>query len=238
LDALFNLQRGPTARFGLKALRGPLQLLAKTGFQLDVQGMEHLPATGPYLLCPTHASRLDGALIFLALPSVHLEQMFFLGAEQYFQSPLMRRIGKLARVIPTATADTVRASLQRAAEALAMGRSLCIFPEGLVTRDGNLNPPRPGIGILACEFQVPVVPVLMRGTYASLSFAHPKFRFIPTGITFAKPIQPPPKDSYSSDEYAQITTAWHQAVIALRQADDASGSRTAGLSPRIPESSS
>jgi long-chain acyl-CoA synthetase len=234
LESLFNLHRGPLARAGVATLRTTLRAVLRLGFRLDVQGLEHLPANGPYLLCPTHASRIDAALIYLTLSSQHIETLTFLGAEQYFQTPLMRFIGRLTRVIPTASADTIRSSLQRAAEAIAMGRSVCLFPEGHISRDGFLLPPRTGAGILACELHVPVVPVLIRGSFQTLSFAHPRLRIVPLGLTFAPPIPPPP--SPSPKDYTTITQSWLHSIILLRLQDDQSLSPTAGLSPRIPDS--
>lgn len=236
MESLFNLRRGPAARAGVALARGPLRAVLRFGFRLDVQGLGNLPEHGPYLLCPTHASRIDGALIYLALNARHIENLTFLGAEQYFQSPLMRRIGRIARVIPTATTDTVRSSLQRAAEALCLGRSVCLFPEGQISRDGYLHPPRLGAGMLACELRVPVVPVLIRGSFQTLSFAHPRLRIVPLGLSVAPPIPPPDSPSPTPKVYADVTHAWLQAVIQLRHDDDQAHSRTAGLSPRIPDS--
>ena len=231
---MFRLDRGPLARVGVDLLRRSLYLLARVLFPFDVQGLAYLPREGPYLLCPNHASRLDGALICMALPGPHLHRMIFLGFEQYFQTPLMRWLARVFRVLPTATSETVLPSLRRAAETLRGGRSACIFPEGMVTRDGNLQRPRPGAGILACELGVPVVPVLVRGTFRTLSFAHRRLRFVPVGLTVGRPISPPAKERFGNPDYEEVMAAWTRTITELRRRDDDSGSRTADGSPRIP----
>jgi 1-acyl-sn-glycerol-3-phosphate acyltransferase len=116
-----------------------------------------------------------------------------------------------------------------------MGRSVCIFPEGYTTRDGNLQSPRPGSAILACQLQVPIVPVLVRGTYDLLSYAHPGFRFVPVGLSFGKAITPPKKERYANADYLELMNRWKAEIVRLRNEDDASQSRTAGKSPRIPK---
>lgn len=222
-------------RLVIRAVRLLVCGLARRAFSLDIQGLDRLPATGPYLLCPTHASRIDAVLLFLCLPTDHVEKMCFLGAEAYFVSPIMRWVARAARVITSATVDTILVSLRRTAEAISIEQSVCIFAEGAVTRDGWLQRPRPGAGILACELSVPIVPVLMRGTYDTFSYTHPGFHFCPLGITFGAPIVPPNKQEYDYADYLEVMKAWDQSVVKMRMQDDASGSPTAGRSPRIHE---
>ncbi|MFC2173731.1 lysophospholipid acyltransferase family protein, partial [Acidobacteriota bacterium] len=200
---------------------------------LDIRGISNLPDEHPYLLCPNHASLMDPIIVVASLPTKHLDRLVFLGAEQFFTSRLMRRLARIGRVIPTASSDTVLLSLQRAAEAVSLGYSVCIFPEGFVTRDGYLQRPRPGMGILSWELDLPIVPVLLRGTFSVMSYTHPAFRFRPIGITVGRPIVPERKESDESGDYSDRLQQWHRAVSRLRAEDDASDSRTAGLSPRI-----
>ena len=145
----------------------------------------------------------------------------------------MRWVARTGHVILTGTTDTILVSLRRAAEALELGYSVCVFPEGAITRDGNLQRPRPGAAILACELNLPVVPVLMRGTYDAFSYAHPGLHRCAAGITVGAPIAPPTRSEFGNADYAALTAAWREAIARLRAEDDASGSRTAGRSPRV-----
>lgn len=233
ISEMFNLNRGPLRRGFLNVLRRSAGSLSQRFFPFDIQGLENLPDDRPYLLCPTHASRIDAVLIYMALPESQIEKMFFLGAADYFESFIMKKLGRAGRVIPTATTDTLLGSLRRAAEVLFMGRNVCIFPEGYITRNGCLQPPRPGAAILACQMGVPIVPVLMRGTYDLLSYANPGFRFRPVGLTVGRAIDPPVKEKYDNADYAQLMARWQEAIVRMRREDDASLSATAGRSPRI-----
>jgi len=235
LSEMFDLDRSPLVRASLNGLRHCALRAGQRAFPLDARGFENLPKEGPFLLCPTHASLMDAVLVYVSMPDDYIERVFFLGAEEYFRTPLMRLIGRLGHVIPTATADTVLASMQRAAEALEMGLSVCIFPEGAVTRDGYLQEPRPGAGILACQFGAPIVPLLIRGTFDTFSHTHPGLRLVPLGLTCGQPIRPPRKEKYTNEDYAAVVEQWSSAVARMRLEDDASGSLTAGRSPRLPE---
>ena len=235
LGDLFPLTRSRFTRIWFDALRSMAFRVSQRAFPLDVRGEEQLPARGPYLLCPTHTSFIDAAIVLISLPAEHEERMVFLAAQERFTSRLMKWAGRLAKTIMTASSDTLLPSLRRMAEAIEMGRSVCIFPEGAISRDGFLQRPRPGAGIIACEMGVPIVPVLIRGTYDILSYTHPGFRFRPIGLTYGAPIFPPVKDGYSNEDYAAMVGAWRREITRLRREDDDSRGPTAGRSPRIPE---
>jgi long-chain acyl-CoA synthetase len=233
LSELFNLNRGTVRRGTILTVQTIGRMLSKPLFPFEYHGLENLPGRGPFLLCPNHCSRVDAVLVFMTIPRALIEDFFFMGAAELFESAFMRFIARAGRVIPTATTDTLLGSLRRAAEALSMGKAVCIFPEGYTTRDGNLQPARPGTAILACQLQVPIVPVLVRGTYDLLSYAHSGFRFRPVGLTFGTPIAPPAKDRFENADYLELMARWKEQIVQMRQEDDASGSPTAGKSPRI-----
>ena len=73
---------------------------------------------------------------------------------------------------------------------LRQGKILCVFPEGTRARDGKLHEFKKGVGIIARELNVPIVPVAIRGTYEML--APGKTVPVPAKVTvtFGKPIFP------------------------------------------------
>jgi long-chain acyl-CoA synthetase len=235
LGELFGLERGKLASAAVHGMRRFALRISQRAYPFDVRGVERLPKRDPFLLCPTHASFIDSALIIMALPDDIAERMFFMGAEEFFRSAFMRRLARVGRVIPTGTSSTVLASMRRAAEALEMGRSVCIFPEGGISRDGYLQPHRAGAGILACEMRVAIVPALIRGSYDIMSYTHPGFRLRPVGVTFGAPITPPGNARNGHGDYISAMAEWRRAIAALRAEDDCGGGPTAGRSPRICE---
>jgi long-chain acyl-CoA synthetase len=72
-------------------------------------------------------------------------------------------ITALFNVFPLPRARGFRRSFAHAGEAMDNGYSILIFPEGTRSRDGKLQPFRPGIGLLAQQSGVPVVPVALIG---------------------------------------------------------------------------
>ena len=128
-------------------------------------GREHLPREGPYLLCPNHQSYIDPFLLCAALPYHAVRQLFFVGASEYFATPLMRRLARLVNLIPVdPDANLVRA-MQAGAYGLRHGKVLVLFPEGERSIDGTVKRFKKGAAILATHLRAPIVPVAMDGVF-------------------------------------------------------------------------
>ena len=100
--------------------------------------------------------------------------------------PLVGWLFRDAKVIPIAPRAEDEALMEKAfdlvAEELDEGGVVCIFPEGMVSRDGELNPFRPGIEKIIRRSPVPVVPMALKGMWGSF------FSYF-WGKPFAKPFK-------------------------------------------------
>jgi long-chain acyl-CoA synthetase len=135
---------------------------------------------GPFLLIANHVTSYDGALVLYALPpklrrrvaiAMSGEMLLdFRKARRRADFPL-RAFGPIAywlmtalfNVFPLPRSSGFRRSFAHAGEALDRGYSVLIFPEGHRSEDGRMQAFRPGIGLLAIESQVSVLPVALKG---------------------------------------------------------------------------
>ncbi|MBT5715170.1 1-acyl-sn-glycerol-3-phosphate acyltransferase, partial [Candidatus Poribacteria bacterium] len=100
--------------------------------------------------------------------------------------------------------------------------SLLIFPEGTRSRTGEIAEFKPGLGLLALELDVPVVPTYIHGTYAALPVGRVVPRAAPVHVTFGEPI---PVDEYRLRRdhesryplYRELTRNVQDAVAALSE---------------------
>ncbi len=171
-----GLEGGWAARLatqGLAAVMGPLFKLL---FHLQVFGRERLEDRG-CILCPNHASYLDGFILAYAVPGPTRRRLFSLGYAGYFDVPVIRNLLKLVRVIPVDSARHVVEAMQVSAYILRHGRVLALFPEGFRTPGGELGQFKKGVAILAKELGVPLLPVYIQGSYAAW----------PPGVTLPRP---------------------------------------------------
>lgn len=145
--------------------KGLMRLL----FRIHLHGLERLPDQGAFLFCPTHASYLDAPAIIARLPFQRLRSFYWAGFKRLmFANPFARWISRLGQVVPVDPELEPRKSLAVAARLLRDGHPLVWFPEGERSRDGSLRELRPGVGRLATKLDVPLVPVLLRGTHRAL----------------------------------------------------------------------
>jgi 1-acyl-sn-glycerol-3-phosphate acyltransferase len=153
------LRRGvnPILYWTLRAILVPFFLVY---FRLARIGREHLPSKGPLLLAANHRSFLDpfviGALMRRPVYYMAKRELF----EKRWQAWLLNGLGAFPvdRGAGDEDAmDTARAILRR-------GDCVVIFPEGTRMRTGSLGSPRRGVGRLALETGVPVVPIAVIGT--------------------------------------------------------------------------
>ncbi|MGD9902446.1 MAG: AMP-binding protein [Vicinamibacterales bacterium] len=153
-----------------RRLAVPLFWLAARLFRLavtrvQVRGLEHLPASGPYLLCPNHQGFLDPFVLGGVLPYRTFSAMFAVGAAEYFQSPLMAWVARQINVVPVDPDAALVPAMKAGAFGLRHGKVLLLFPEGERSIDGAVKRFKKGAPILARHLQVPIVPVALRGLY-------------------------------------------------------------------------
>lgn len=187
----------PIIMFLYKTLLYPL---FKLYFRLDVKGIENIPKTSS-IIAPTHQSMLDGFLIESTLPYRILKNTFFLAFTQVFGTKLLHPIATHGQTILIDANIDLKDTMQRTALPLKMGKNLVIFPEGARTRDRKLLEFRPFFAMLSSIHNVPIVPVIIDGSFEALPsgkiFPRPKR----IRVQYLEPIYP--KD-LSYDELTQL----------------------------------
>ena len=129
---------------------------------------EHVPDEGAALLVCNHVSYMDALILSGAIPRPIRFVMYY----KIFKTPGAGWIFKAARAIPIAGTREDPALMEQAfAEvdaALAEGELVCIFPEGALTRDGEIAAFKNGVERILATRAVPVVPLALKGMWASM----------------------------------------------------------------------
>ncbi|MBU0710076.1 MAG: AMP-binding protein, partial [Candidatus Omnitrophica bacterium] len=137
----------------------------KVFWLLRVKGKELLPSKGPYLICPNHASYLDGAVLISSLPFKYVVNIFSLGYSDIFEKPVFRWSIKLAHLIPIDPNTNLTEAMQAIAHVIRHGKMACIFPAGRRSIDENVQEFKKGVGILIKELDIPVVPAYIKNSH-------------------------------------------------------------------------
>jgi 1-acyl-sn-glycerol-3-phosphate acyltransferase len=146
-------------------LRAPIRAALVRFFGLTVEGLEHLPGSGPYIIAANHHNYLDGVVLGSAVPP---PIAFLVMPRVWRATPLHPFLHRHIGSIPVDLDRPDPGALRRALDALAAGRVIGIFPEGPFSLRGRLEQGLPGVGLLALRSRVPVVPAGIRGTYEAL----------------------------------------------------------------------
>lgn len=169
-------------------LLGPL--LALLG-RPKVEGLEHVPQSGPAILASNHLAVMDS----FYLPLVVRRRITFLAKSEYFTGTgfkgwwsrwFFTAVGQVP--IDRSSADAAQAALDTAKRVLGEGKLLGMYPEGTRSPDGRLYKGKTGLARLALETGVPVIPVAMIGTNKVNPPGTSMLRFGKVTVRFGKPM--------------------------------------------------
>ena len=148
-------------------LRFVIWILANVLYRIRVVGGDKLPVEGPAVLIANHVSFVD----WLLIASACKHPARFVMDHSFLDLPVVGFFFRDAKVIPIAPAresvETMEAAFDKIAEELEHGEIICIFPEGRITQDGELNVFRPGIEKIVQRTPAPVYPVAIKGMWGS-----------------------------------------------------------------------
>src|ERR671923_902095 len=139
--------------------RAILQPAIMVWFRVSRTGRRHIP-DGPVILAANHRSFLDPFVIGICLR----RPMYFMAKKELFENRLQGWLLNCLGAFPVRRGESDEDSVRTALDLLDRGQAVVIFPEGTRIRSGSLAKPKRGVGRLALQSGVPVVPVAVTGT--------------------------------------------------------------------------
>ena len=188
-------------------IRLMLVVFTHTIYRLTINGRDRIPQEGGALLVPNHVSFIDGLLLLATTD----RPIRFLVDQYYYDHRLLNPFAKIMGAIPVSSIGTPREilhALRQAGDSLDRGELVCIFPEGQITRTGNLLPFRSGFARIVKGRNVPIIPINLDRLWGSV------FSFIGGRFLTKWPARIPYPITLSIGEPLPSTTS----AEALRQA--------------------
>ncbi len=179
-------------------LRLLMWFLVHTFYRTDASHLERVPPTGAALIICNHVSYLDPLVIGAKVR----RPVRFVMHRYIFEIPVLRTVFRLAKAIPIVSAkkdpEGLHRALDQVAKELEAGRLVAIFPEGMLTRDGDIGVFRSGVLKIIERNPVPVIPMGLQGLWGSyFSFCggepmmhKPRFSWSKVGLRVGEPIPP------------------------------------------------
>lgn len=142
-------------------------LLSHSMYRVDHQNLEAIPDEGPVVLVCNHVSFVDALLIAGSIRRPVRFVMYY----KIFRLPVLNFIFRTAGAVPIAARHEderiYEEAFRRVAQYLKDGEVVCIFPEGKLTADGEMNEFRGGVERIIEETPVPVIPMALQGLWGS-----------------------------------------------------------------------
>jgi 1-acyl-sn-glycerol-3-phosphate acyltransferase len=216
-----------------------------------VEGLEHVPSSGPVILASNHLAVMDSFF----LPLVVRRRITFLAKSEYFTGTGLK--GWFSRWFFTAAgqvpidrgdADAAQAALNTAERLLGEGKLLGMYPEGTRSPDGRLYKGKTGLGRLALETGVPVIPVAMIGTNVVNPPGTTRLRFGRVTVRFGAPMDFSRFEGMSGNRFIEravtdeviyelmgLSGQEYVDIYAASLKERANGSGSTSEAARIPE---
>lgn len=179
------------------------------GVTLTVEGTEHLPQDRPVVYMANHQGNFDIPTLFAGIPG----QFRWLAKAELFRFPFFGHAMRRAGYIPVERNDPRKAvaSIAEAAQRVAEGASVVLFPEGTRSPDGRLQPFKKGGFSLAMQAGAEIVPVAIDGSAAIM----PKHTLMIRGNHIRLRISPPiPTAGLKGAEREQLMATVFQQIAA------------------------
>jgi 1-acyl-sn-glycerol-3-phosphate acyltransferase len=142
--------------FRYRLVRFLLTIVQITLSRLHINGRDHIPDSGPYIVAVNHMSVADTPILLISFPIIRWR--FFAGEKwrsHWLYGPIMAWLGAI--YINRGAVD--RAALKEALAALAAGDVFGLAPEGSRSKVGAMQEARGGVAYLASRANVPILPV-------------------------------------------------------------------------------
>jgi 1-acyl-sn-glycerol-3-phosphate acyltransferase len=172
--------------------RQMFRIMFKLFYRWDIKGVENIPKTGGAIISPNHISFFDPPLTGSAMK----RPLYFMAKKELFDLPVFGWVIKRTNAFPVKRSVQDVNAVRHALSLLKDGHLLLMFPEGTRSQDGKLGRAKSGPGMVACNAQVPLIPVKIKNTNIMLKFKKIK-------IKYGRPIYPPKE--FTKNDYVTIS---------------------------------
>ena len=178
----------------------------------------NIPLEGPAIVTPNHFSFMDH---FLVAALMRREVNFMAKSQLFGVHPVLNFIYKHGGVFPVLRGKRDEEAFKTAHTVLNRGGIVLMYGEGGRSRSKKLGEPKPGLGRLALESGVPVVPVAIHGSEDVREFR--RLRFPKVTVQYGEPISLAQVDNPTREQSQEASEQIFNRVRKMYEALDAEG---------------
>jgi 1-acyl-sn-glycerol-3-phosphate acyltransferase len=167
-------------------------------YRLRALGVQNVPRSGAIVLAPNHFSQMDHFFVGIYLR----RKIRFMAKSQLFGPPVLTYVYKHGGVFPVRRGQHDEEAFKTAYELLDQGEMLLVYAEGGRSRSGELGQPKAGIGRIALEAGVQIVPVAIHGSERVRGWR--RLRFPKVTVQFGEPVSYPVEPAPSRERQLEV----------------------------------
>ena len=185
-----------------------LYIAFRIGLDLQVSGVENIPATGPLIVAINHSSFIDPLLVGVFMP----RDVVMMSKSENFALPFWGPIVKWYGAFAIQRGEVDREAIRKALEVLRNGEVLLMAPEGTRSMDGQLQPGHDGLALIATRTRAPILPFAIAGARPASSNLR-RLRRTRVRVNIGKPFTLEPTTAKPSR--AELAALTNQVMIQL-----------------------
>jgi 1-acyl-sn-glycerol-3-phosphate acyltransferase len=182
-------------------------------FDLKVFGERRVPPDGGVLLVANHQSYLDPVLVGVRL----VRPLSYIAKSELFENRHAARLLRWLNGFPVRQGSIDVGAMRETITRLRAGYALTIFPEGSRTHNGEMLPIARGVSLVVRRAKVPVIPVVIEGSYQAWPMNQPWFRRRKIRLLYGEPMQL--SDMSEEEILRTIESTLREMLQSLRNAD-------------------
>ena len=174
-------------RIFYRFIRAVVEAFARVVFALTMEGTEHIPARGPFVLAPVHRSNIDFALVAL----VTNRRMRYMGKDSIFKFRFLNPFFFALGAFPVHRGAADREALRLSIAVIETGQPLVMFPEGTRQSGPIVQELFDGTAYVAAKAGVQIVPVGIGGSEAAMPKGSKFIHATKIVLVVGEPLDPP-----------------------------------------------
>lgn len=191
-------------------------------WRLTIEGVEHVPAQGAFVLSPVHRSNIDT----LVVAAVTRRRMRFMGKASLWKIGWIGKVFSALGAFPVNRGTADREALRRCIEVVEAGEPLVVFPEGTRQSGPHVQPLFEGAAYIATRSGVPIVPVGIGGSEAAMPKGSKLLRPVKVHVVVGEPLYPAPPGPSGRAPRSAVHDLTEQLATRLQELFDHAVSST------------
>lgn len=204
-----------------RVVRDAVVAFCRVFWRLRIDGLEHIPASGAYILAPVHRSNIDT----LVVAGVTRRRLRYMGKASLWKVKPAGKLFSALGAFPVNRGSADRDALRQCVEVVQGGEPLVIFPEGTRQSGPLIQPLFEGAAFVASRTGVPIVPVGIAGSEAAMPKGSKLVYPVRVRVVIGEPLDPPAAGAGGRAPRSAVHAVTEQLAVRLQELFDAAQAR-------------